>query len=155
MESLRQNISYVPQETFLLPGSLSENIRYGKWDATDDEIASALKKAGLTDFVESLPDGVNTILSEDGSNLSGGQRQRIGLARVFLRSASKLLIFDEPTASLDPQTEKLVLDSIKEFSKDKAVIYISHKTGTYDFCDAIYCLKNGTVRSVSERRSLL
>lgn len=154
LESLRQHISYVPQETCLLPGSLSENVRYGKWDATDDEIVSALEKAGLTDFVRSLPDGVNTILAEDGSNLSGGQRQRIGLARVFLRSASKLLIFDEPTASLDPQTEKFVLDSIKEFARDKAVIYISHKAGTYDFCDVIYHLKNGTVYSVQERRPL-
>ena len=152
LETLRQNISYVPQETFLFPGSLSENIRYGKWNATDDEITEALKKAGLADFVKSLPDGVNTILSEDGSNLSGGQRQRIGLARVFLRSTTKLLIFDEPTASLDPQTEKIVLNSIKEFSKNKAVIYISHKTGTYNFCDVIYHLKNGTVYSVQKRR---
>ncbi len=154
LETLRQNISYVPQETFLFPTSLSENIRFGKWDATDDEIASALEKAGLTDFVKSLPDGMNTILSEDGSNLSGGQRQRIGLARIFLRSTAKLLIFDEPTASLDPQTEKFILDSIKEFSKDKAVIYISHKTGTYDFCDVIYHLKNGTVYLTQERRPL-
>lgn len=145
LETMRKNISYVPQETFLFPGSLSENIRYGKWDATDDEIASSLEKAGLTDFVNSLPDGVNTTITEDGSNLSGGQKQRISLARVFLRSTSKLLIFDEPTASLDPQTEKFVLDSIKEFSKNKAVIYISHKTGTYDFCDVIYNLKNGMI----------
>lgn len=145
LETMRQNIFYVPQETFLFPGSLSENIRYGKWDATEDEIASSLEKAGLTDFVKSLPDGVNTILSEGGSNLSGGQKQRISLARVFLRSASKLLIFDEPTASLDPQTEKFVLDSIQEFSKNKAVLYISHKTGNCDFCDVIYNLKNGTI----------
>ena len=87
---------------------------------------------------------MQTVVSEDGGNLSGGQKQRISLARIFLRSA-KLLIFDEPTTSLDPQTEEFVLDSIKELAKDKAVIYISHKKNTYDFCDEIYRLQDGSL----------
>ncbi len=146
LEQLRSKIAYVSQETYILPGTIYENVRFGNLDATKEEVENAIQMAGLQTFIDSLKDGYNTVLSEDGDNLSGGQRQRLSIARAFLRNAS-IYIFDEPTASLDPETEEQVLREIESIIKFKniAAIIISHNIKTLRNCDEIYFIREGTV----------
>lgn len=146
LEQLRSKIAYVSQETYILPGTIYENVRFGNLDATKEEVENAIQMAGLQTFIDSLKDGHDTVLSEDGDNLSGGQRQRLSIARAFLRNAS-IYIFDEPTASLDPETEEQVLREIESIIKFKniAAIIISHNIKTLRNCDEIYFIREGTV----------
>lgn len=146
LEQLRSKIAYVSQETYILPSTIYENVRFGNLDATKEEVENAIQMAGLQTFIDSLKDGYDTVLSEDGDNLSGGQRQRLSIARAFLRNAS-IYIFDEPTASLDPETEEQVLREIENIIKFKniAAIIISHNIRTLRNCDEIYFIREGTV----------
>lgn len=146
LEQLRSKIAYVSQETYILPGTIYENVQFSNLNATKEEIENAIQMAGLKEFVDSLKDGYNTVLSEDGDNLSGGQRQRLSIARAFLRDAS-IYIFDEPTASLDPDTEKQVIEGIENIIKIKNVssIIISHNIRTLINCDEIYYIRDGMV----------
>lgn len=144
-DALRSNITYVSQESRILPGTVFENIQYGRLDASREEVVEAAKKAGLHDFINGLPLGFDTVLSENGTNLSGGQRQRIELARAFLRNAP-IFVFDEPTSALDPETEKFVINSLQDILKQKSVIIISHKLSTLKICDEIYLIQDGTIK---------
>ena len=144
LAALRSNIASVSQDNHLLPDTLFENIRYSRLDASREEIYTAVEKAGLSEFIDSLPSGLDTVLTENGANLSGGQRQRISLARACLKE-SPIYIFDEPTASLNPTTVNLVMDSIRELSREKSVIIISHDPTVLPLCDEIYLLKDGTI----------
>jgi ABC-type multidrug transport system fused ATPase/permease subunit len=144
LAALRSNIASVSQDNHLLPDTLFENIRYSRLDASREEIYTAVEKAGLSEFIDSLPSGLDTVLTENGANLSGGQRQRISLARSLLKE-SPIYIFDEPTASLNPTTVNLVMDSIRELSREKSVIIISHDPTVLPLCDEIYLLKDGTI----------
>lgn len=144
LEGLRSNIAYVSQDIHILPGTIFENIQYSRLTSSEEEVYDAVQKAGLSDFIINLPSGYNTVLKENGDNLSGGQRQRISLARAFLKNAP-IYIFDEPTASLDPATEKLVIKSIQEIRKDKSIIIISHNLEPLKICDEIYLIKDGKV----------
>ncbi|MCL2160062.1 MAG: ABC transporter ATP-binding protein/permease [Oscillospiraceae bacterium] len=139
LDDLRSHISYVSQQTYILPGSIYENIKFGNQNASEDEITRAIEQAGLKNFIDTLPDGLHTILSEDGANLSGGQRQRISLARTFLRNSS-IYIFDEPTSSLDPETEKQIVQKIDETIRQNNItsIIISHNENAIKNCDEIY-----------------
>jgi ABC-type bacteriocin/lantibiotic exporter with double-glycine peptidase domain len=103
-----------------------------------------VKKAGLSEFIDALPDGFDTVLTENGANLSGGQRQRISLARAYLKEAT-IYIFDEPTASLDPATVNLVTDSIRKLIGEKSVVIISHDPKILELCDEIYLLREGMI----------
>ena len=147
LENLRSHLSYVSQQTYIMPGTIGENIRFSNLNAADEDVARAVEWAGLKDYIASLSDGLQTVLFEDGSNLSGGQRQRISLARAFLRNSS-IYIFDEPTSSLDPETEALIVNRIEEVVKKDNItsIIISHNLNTIKNCDKIYYLNDGQIQ---------
>lgn len=135
LDELRLNISYVPQEPELYHTSILENIKYGRWDATEEEIISAAKKANIYDFIMSLPDGFDTLIKENGENLSGGQRQRIAIARALLHDAP-VMILDEATSALDNETESKI-NEMMQYHKDKTIIMIAHRESALNYADRI------------------
>ena len=143
-EELRSRITYVPQSALCLPETIAENVRLTNPDATEEEIWEALKKAALLEEIRALPEGMHTVLTEDGDNLSGGQRQRIALARAF-SSSSPLFIFDEPTSALDPAAEERIVRNIAEKMRKcgSTSVLISHSLNALQYCDKIYCLEGG------------
>jgi len=146
LEDLRSNISYVSQQTYIMPGTIYENIRFADLNASEGDVAEAVRRTKLKDFIDTLPEGLHTVLSEDGDNLSGGQRQRVSLARSFLKN-SPVYIFDEPTASLDPETEKQIVRQTDEAVRQDGVtsIIISHNSKTIENCDKIYTIREGII----------
>jgi ABC-type multidrug transport system fused ATPase/permease subunit len=156
LENLRSHISYVSQQTYIMPGTIYENIRFNNLNATEEEIVKAVEWAGLQEYVDSLPDGLHTVLMEGGGNLSGGQRQRISLARAFLRDAS-IYIFDEPTSSLDPDTENHIVRRINEVVRRDGVtsIIISHNLKMIRYCDEIYYIHEGKIVENGTLKDLL
>lgn len=138
----RNLISYVPQGNTLFSGTIKDNLMYGKPDATDDELISALKQSCALDFVNTLEHGINTALGEKGTGLSEGQIQRLSIARAFLRKRP-ILILDEVTSSLDINTEFKVLSSIKELSYKPTCIIITHRPSSLNICHKVYRLNNG------------
>ena len=143
-ESLRKSIAYVPQEPLLFHRSLSENIAYGNPDATEEEIRKAAKQANALEFIESLPDGFNTMVGERGVKLSGGQRQRIVIARAILKNAP-VLVLDEATSALDSESEKLIQDALSKLMKGRTSIVIAHRLSTIAKLDRIVVLDHGTI----------
>ena len=139
---LRDLESYVTQETHLFHDSIANNIALAKKDATIEEIIEASKKASIHDFIMSLPNGYDTEVGELGDTLSGGEKQRIGIARAFLHDTD-LILLDEPTSNLDSLNEGIILKSLKESSKKKTVVLVSHRTSTMNICDKVYEMKNG------------
>lgn len=139
---LRKTESYVTQETMLFHDTIENNIRIAKLDASHDEIVAACKKASVHDFIQSLPNGYETKVSELGENFSGGERQRLGLARSFLHG-SDFLLLDEPTSNLDSFNEKIILESVKAEAKEKTVVLVSHRDSTLEICDEIHKIENG------------
>ncbi|ODG89981.1 multidrug ABC transporter ATP-binding protein [Gottfriedia luciferensis] len=135
-ESLRSNIGIVQQDVFLFTGTLKENIAYGKLNATDEEIEEAARKAHLTDFIASLPDGYETQIGERGLKLSGGQKQRLAIARMFLKNPP-ILILDEATSALDTETEAIIQEALNDLSKDRTTLVIAHRLGTIKKADRI------------------
>ena len=135
-DALRAGESYVTQETALFRDTIAHNIAVGKPGASREEIIDAAKKASLDEFVSSLPDGYDTEVGELGATLSGGERQRIGLARAFLHDAP-LMLLDEPTSNLDALNEGIILKSLKETSKDKTVVIVSHRRSTLNIARAV------------------
>jgi ATP-binding cassette, subfamily B, bacterial len=153
-ESLRNAISFVPQEPVLFHRTLMENIRYGKRDATDDEVMDSAKKAHCHEFIASLPDGYETFVGERGVKLSGGERQRVAIARALLKNAP-ILVLDEATSSLDSESEALIQDALQTLMKDKTVIVIAHRLSTIMKMDRIIVLENGAVVAVGTHEELL
>ena len=139
---LRNMESYVTQETHLFHDSIKSNLKIAKFDATDEEIITACKKASVHDFIMTLPQGYDTPVGELGDTLSGGERQRIGLARAFLHDAP-LMLLDEPTSNLDSLNEAVILRSLGEESKDKTVVLVSHRESTMRIADTVYSVENG------------
>lgn len=133
-ETTRKLFSYVPQEPCIFSGSLSDNLRLGKCDATDEELRNALNTVDLLDYFSSLPDGINTLLGERGANLSTGQAQRVSIARALLKD-SVILLFDEATSALDKTTEQLILENIREYCSDKILLFTTHKQDIINYCD--------------------
>jgi ABC-type multidrug transport system fused ATPase/permease subunit len=142
LESLRRQISMVPQEPVLFSGTVADNIRYGRLPATTDEIIAAAKAANAHDFIERLPNGYQTDIGERGVRLSGGERQRICVARAFLRDAP-ILILDEPTSSIDSKTESLILDALDELMVGRTTFMIAHRLSTVRHADLIATLDHG------------
>jgi ABC-type multidrug transport system fused ATPase/permease subunit len=144
LKSLREQMAYVPQDLTLFHDTLGFNIRYGRPDATDEEVAEAVREASLSAFVEALPEKLETIVGERGLKLSGGERQRVALARAFLRKP-KIIVLDEPTAHLDSKTEESVRASLDALMKGRTTFIIAHRLRTVQDADLILVLKDGQV----------
>ena len=149
LDSLRKNIGIVQQEVFLYTGTIKENIKYGKQDASDKEVIEAAKKANIHEFIMGLKDGYDTYIGERGIKLSGGQKQRISIARVFLKNPP-ILILDEATSALDNVTEYLIQKSLEELCKDRTTIVVAHRLSTIKNADEIIVL---TDKGIEERGS--
>ena len=152
--SLRSQVGVVLQETYLFNGTVLDNIRYAKPDATFEEIVNAAKTANCHDFITRMPDGYNTVVGERGYNLSGGERQRIAIARAILHDP-KILILDEATASLDTQTEKQIQDALDRLIKGRTTIAIAHRLSTLSNADRLIVLKKGRVAEIGTHTELL
>ena len=144
LQGLRGQIGFVLQDTVLFRGTVHDNIAYGRPSATDAEIVEAAKLANADEFIAKMPDGYKTMVGERGLTLSGGQRQRIGIARAIIRNAP-ILILDEPTAALDTESERLVVDALEKLMKGRTVITIAHRLSTIRHSDKIIVLKGGVV----------
>ncbi len=154
VDSLRDQISYVFQETQLFSDSILENIRYGNRNATEGQVERAARVAGAHDFIAALPEGYRTNLGTVTSKLSVGQKQRIAIARGLLRDA-RILILDEPTSALDPETEAYLVDALHEAAKDKLVIIIAHRLSTIANADRIHFLEDGEIRESGSHEELM
>ena len=144
-QSLRNNIGIVQQDVFLFGGSIRENIAYGKLDASDDEIMAAAQQARLDELIESLPDGLDTVVGERGVKLSGGQKQRLSIARIFLKNPP-ILILDEATSALDTATEQAIQLALTELSQGRTTLVIAHRLATIQNADRIIVVdKEGIV----------
>ena len=141
-DNLRNIESLVSQETHLFHDSIENNLRIAKADAGMEEIENACKKASVHDFIMSLPQGYKTPVGELGDTLSGGERQRLGLARAFLHNAPFMLL-DEPTSNLDSLNEAVILKSLKDESKGKTVVLVSHRASTMRIADRVYSVEHG------------
>ena len=152
--SLRGHIGLVQQDVFLFAASILENIRYGKIDATDDEIIEAAKKAELHDFIETLPEKYNTFAGERGLLLSGGQKQRIAIARVFLKNPP-ILILDEATSALDTHTEQKIQNALERLSEGRTCLVVAHRLSTIRNADKIIYLDENGIRESGTHNELI
>ncbi|GAB3757739.1 ABC transporter ATP-binding protein [Spirosoma pomorum] len=141
---LRKNIAVVPQEVMLFGGTIMENIKYGKANATDAEVREASRKANALAFIESFPEGFETVVGERGVKLSGGQRQRIAIARAILKDPA-ILVLDEATSSLDAESERLVQEALDELMQNRTTIIIAHRLATIRKVDTIYVIREGQI----------
>ena len=141
---LRKNIAVVPQEVMLFGGTIAENIRYGKADATETDVREAARKANAIQFIDSFPEGLQTIVGERGVKLSGGQRQRIAIARAILKDPA-ILILDEATSSLDAESERLVQEALDKLMQNRTTIIIAHRLATIRKVDMIYVMREGQI----------
>jgi len=153
-DSLRSAIGVVPQDTVLFNTSLIDNVRYGRPDASDDDVKLAIKLAHLKDFIESLPKGYETQVGERGLKLSGGEKQRVAIARTILKNPS-ILVFDEATSSLDSISEAAVMSAIEDISHGKSSIVIAHRLSTIVNADRILVMEHGKVVEQGNHHSLL
>ena len=153
-ESLRRNIGIIQQDVFMFAGTIMENIRYGRPDATDKEVINAAIKAEIHDEIMSMPDGYHTFVGERGVVLSGGQKQRISIARVFLKQPP-ILILDEATSALDSVTEKKIQDSLDILSSGRTCIIIAHRLSTVRNADQIAVIENQGITEIGTRQELL
>lgn len=154
LEGLRKEISFVLQDTALFQGTIRDNIAYGKPDATDDEIIAAAREANAHEFITRMPHGYDTHVGERGMTMSGGQRQRIGIARAIIRN-TPILILDEPTAALDTESERLVVEALNRLTAGRTVLTIAHRLSTIRDSDAIIVLKEGRVAEMGSHAELL
>jgi ATP-binding cassette subfamily B protein len=141
---VRQRIAMVPQETIIFAASARDNLRYGNWDASEDELWRAARDANAEDFLRALPDGLDTYMGEGGARLSGGQRQRIAIARALLRDAP-LLLLDEATSALDAESERLVQDALDRLMEQRTTIVIAHRLATVRAADRIVVMDGGRI----------
>lgn len=152
--SLRENIALIPQDTDLFQDTLLENIRYGRLEASDEEVIKAAKKANAHEFIKELPDTYKTLVGERGIKLSGGQRQRIAIARAILKDAP-ILILDEATSALDTESEKLIQESLKKLMAEKTVIAIAHRLSTISHLDRLIVMEKGKIIEDGSHNELL
>ena len=142
--SLRDNMAYITQQTYIFNETIEENIRLARRDATLEEIMEAAKKASIHDFILSLPEGYQTKMTELGGNLSDGEKQRIGIARAFLHNAP-IILLDEPTSNLDSLNEAMILKSLLNVKPEKLIILVSHRQSTMAICDQVIGIENGRI----------
>ena len=151
---LRENTGLVQQNVFLFDSTIRENIMYGNLDADEDQLIEAAKKANIHDFIQTLPDGYDSLVGERGVKLSGGQKQRISIARVFLKNPP-IFIFDEATSSLDTESEALIQKSLELLSQNRTTIIIAHRLSTVKRADYIFVVKEGKIVEQGTHRELL
>ena len=152
-EALLKNFSIVFQEVVLFNTSIKENIRIGKKGATDAEIFEAAKIARCDEFIEKMPNGIETVIGENGERLSGGERQRISIARAILKDAP-IILMDEATASLDVENESLIQEALSELIREKTVIVIAHRMRTIRSADKIVLLNNGEIEAIGNDKEM-
>ena len=153
-DSILEHISMVFQNVYLFHDSIENNIKFGKPDATHEEVEAAAKRACCHDFISALPDGYKTIIGEGGSTLSGGEKQRISIARAILKDAP-IIILDEATSSVDPENEQALLSAITELTKDKTLISIAHRLSTVQSADQIIVIDQGRIVQQGTHHSLI
>jgi len=151
---LRENIGIVQQNVFLFDGTIRENIIYGNQDATEQELIEAAKNANILEFIQSCPDGFDTLTGERGVKLSGGQKQRIAIARVFLKNPP-ILILDEATSSLDNESESLIQEALERLAKNRTTLVIAHRLSTIKKVDRIFVMKQGKIVEQGTHRQLI
>jgi subfamily B ATP-binding cassette protein MsbA len=154
LEGLRKQVGFVLQDTLLFYGSIAENIAYGKPAATKDEIINAARLANAEEFILKMPHGYDTLVGERGITLSGGQRQRIGIARAIIRD-SPILILDEPTAALDTESERLVMEALEKLMEGRTVITITHRLSTIADYDKIFVIRDGRIEEQGTHAELI
>jgi len=154
LEALRQSIAFVTQDTYLFPGTIAENIAYGRQGATPTEIAAAARAANASEFIAGLPQGLDTSVGELGGKLSGGQRQRIAIARAILKDAP-ILLLDEATSALDTRSEALVQEALDEFMADRTTLVIAHRLSTIKNADWVLVLDDGRIAEEGTHDDLL
>ena len=150
---VRERIAIVPQDTVIFAASARDNLRYGNWDANEDQLWQAARDAHAEDFLRALPDGLDTFMGEGGARLSGGQRQRIAIARALLRDAP-LLLLDEATSALDAESERLVQDALDRLMADRTTIVIAHRLATVRAADRIVVMDQGRIVEEGTHASL-
>lgn len=154
LKSLRRNIGIVQQDVYLFAGTVLDNIRYGKLDATEEEIIKAAKNANAHDFIMGLPEGYDTYIGQRGTKLSGGQKQRLSIARVFLKNPP-ILIFDEATSALDNESEKVVQESLEKLAKNRTTFVIAHRLTTIKNAKTIIVLTEEGIKEKGTHEELL
>jgi ATP-binding cassette subfamily B protein len=154
MASLRRQIGIVSQDVFLFAGTLRDNIAYGRLDATEAEIIDAARRARLLDLIDSLPDGLDTVIGERGVKLSGGQKQRVAIARIFLKNPP-ILILDEATSALDTETERMIQSSLEELARGRTTLVIAHRLATIRGADRIAVVEDGRITEIGSHGQLL
>ena len=154
LKSLRDHIGIVQQDVYLFVGTVADNIRYGKPQATFEEIVEAAKNANAHDFIISLPDGYDTDIGQRGVKLSGGQKQRLSIARVFLKNPP-ILIFDEATSALDNESEKVVQESLEKLAKNRTTFVIAHRLSTIKNAEKILVLTDSGIEEEGTHKQLL
>jgi ATP-binding cassette subfamily B protein len=150
---IRARIAVVPQETMIFAASARDNLRYGRWEASDEELWAAAEAANAAEFLARLPQGLDTYMGESGARLSGGQRQRVAIARAILRDAP-LLLLDEATSALDAESERLVQASLERLMKDRTTIVIAHRLATVRAADRIVVMEQGRIVEQGNHDSL-
>jgi subfamily B ATP-binding cassette protein MsbA len=153
-KSVRDQVSFVLQETVLFHTSIWRNIAYGKPEASREEILQAAQFANAHEFIEKMPEGYDTVIGERGITLSGGQRQRIAIARAVIRN-TPILILDEPSSGLDAASEKLVFEALDRLMAGKTSVVIAHRLSTIQHADKIYVVKDGTIAQSGKHEELL
>lgn len=154
LPELRDQFAYIPQDAYLYSGTIQDNIRFGKPEATNEEITAAAKAAYAHDFITSFKDGYNTRVGERGARLSGGQRQRIAIARALLKDA-RILLLDEATSALDSESEELVQRALKVLMRGRTVLVIAHRLSTIENADIIYTIDEGRLVESGDHQTLI
>jgi len=154
LDSLREHVGYVSQDTYLFDGTIAENVAYGEFDATRDEIEAAARAADAHEFVTDLPEGYDTEVGERGVKLSGGQRQRIAIARAVLADP-EILVFDEATSDVDTETERRIQESLDALAADRTAVVIAHRLSTVQDADRILVVEDGEIAERGTHDALL
>ena len=154
MNSLMENFAFVFQTVYLFADTIENNIKFGRQDATHDEVVEAAKKACCHDFIMKLPDGYDTVIGEGGASLSGGEKQRISIARAIMKDAP-IIILDEATANVDPENEKELIDAVEALTKEKTIIMIAHRLKTVRHADQIVVVDKGRIAQLGTHEQLM
>ena len=151
---MRENIGIVQQDVYLFDDTIENNIRYGNLSASKQQVIEAAKKANIDEYINSLPDGYQTMIGERGVKLSGGQKQRLSIARVFLKNPA-ILILDEATSALDNSTELMIQKALDSLSKDRTTIVVAHRLSTIKNAGRIAYVNDGIIVEQGDHQSLI